>query len=169
MKSTASEPGLTLVNGHQSAFFDILTALSQIIISVFLPLLLLVSVNLVTKWTCRFPFSMILLWNYRTQLLTYNSHGVLNLCGLQIFHWLLWMKGRSKSVLLRFSLFVKFWRSLYVKPARQLVLETMYNINKCNSSNIKTFFRDFFSRTALLRTHAITDTKPRSRVRNIYI
>ena len=61
---------LTLVNGHQSAFFDILAALSQIIISVFLPLLLLVSVNLVTEWTFRFPFSMILLWNYRTYLHT---------------------------------------------------------------------------------------------------
>ena len=30
--------------------------------------------------------------------------------------------------------------ALYAKTALQLVLETMYNINKCNSSNIKKFF-----------------------------
>ena len=53
------------------------------------------------------------------------------------------MKGEASSVLLRFVLFVKdkvLTLSLNVKTARQLVLETMYNINKYNSSNYQDFF-----------------------------
>ena len=49
-----------------------------------------------------------------------------------------------------------------MKTALQLVMETIYNTNMCNSYNIETFL----SRTLLLRTLApalaITDTKPSS-------
>ena len=45
-----------------------------------------------------------------------------------------------------------------MKTALQLVMETIYNTNMCNSYKIQTFL----SRTLLLRTLAITDIKPSS-------
>ena len=48
-------------NGHQSAFFDILAELSQIIVDLFF--FLFVSVTSVEKWTFWFLFNMILRWN----------------------------------------------------------------------------------------------------------
>ena len=49
-------------------------------------------------------------------------------------------EGDASFVLLRFVLFVnKVLTLLIYENYFAIVLETMYNINKCNSSNIKTF------------------------------
>ena len=72
-------------------------------------------------------------------------------------------KGDASFVLLQFVLFINKTLTLFICEnctVILLVLETTYNINKCNSFNIK--YQDFFLAHRHYRL-SITDTKPRSR------
>ena len=108
------------------------------------------------KWTFWFPFDMILLRKYRFRYLIPKNnlevHSVDFLvpvlyCFRVTTYCLVTVvvnEREMQSVPLQFFLFVcllmNFWSSFHEKHALQLVLETIYNINTCNSYHIKTFF-----------------------------
>ena len=95
----------------------------------------------------------------------YSGYVLYGFCVPQIFQRLLWWKeGRCKfRVLLRSVLFENKVLTLFIceNCICNLVLETMYNINKCNSSNKN--IKKFFLAPVYKGISLFTDTNPRSR------